>query len=348
MKIKNTAILLFALLTFASGEVSAQRAQLMLDELPSIPFDTLSAENGRRIIITSNGTWRYLNEDIAELKNNKLFYNHWDTASVFAYRDFDYDKMPDELEIKVVESLKDFCVPVKGNVYSSYGRRGRSKHNGVDLPKPVGTPIYATFDGRVRYSKYNTGGYGYMVILRHPNGLESWYGHLCRLGVNSGDYVKAGQIIGYVGNTGRSYGSHLHFELRYCDQTFDPEFLIDFQNGRLKYKVFPLKKSYLDINSHASELLQEYEENFAISTLLAQADDSVAIRAALAQQADIESSQTGRETLRSEQAVYHVVKSGDILGRIAIRYGTTIDKICKMNNISRNSILRLGQRLRVK
>ncbi len=348
MKIKNTAILLFALLTFASGEVSAQRAQLMLDELPSIPFDTLSAENGRRIIITSNGTWRYLNEDIAELKNNKLFYNHWDTASVFAYRDFDYDKMPDELEIKVVESLKDFCVPVKGNVYSSYGRRGRSKHNGVDLPKPVGTPIYAAFDGRVRYSKYNTGGYGYMVILRHPNGLESWYGHLCRLGVNSGDYVKAGQIIGYVGNTGRSYGSHLHFELRYCDQTFDPEFLIDFQNGRLKYKVFPLKKSYLDINSHASELLQEYEENFAISTLLAHADDSVAIRAALAQQADIESSQTGRETLRSEQAVYHVVKSGDILGRIAIRYGTTIDKICKMNNISRNSILRLGQRLRVK
>ena len=348
MKIKNTAILLVALLTFASGEVSAQRAQLMLDELPSIPFDTLSAENGRRIIITSNGTWRYLNEDIAELKNNKLFYNHWDTASVFAYRDFDYDKMPDELEIKVVESIKDFCVPVKGNVYSSYGRRGRSKHNGVDLPKPVGTPIYAAFDGRVRYSKYNTGGYGYMVILRHPNGLESWYGHLCRLGVNSGDYVKAGQIIGYVGNTGRSYGSHLHFELRYCDQTFDPEFLIDFQNGRLKYKVFPLKKSYLDINSHASELLQEYEENFAISTLLAHADDSVAIRAALAQQADIESSQTGRETLRSEQAVYHVVKSGDILGRIAIRYGTTIDKICKMNNISRNSILRLGQRLRVK
>ncbi len=85
--------MLFALLTFASGEVSAQRAQLMLDELPSIPFDTLSAENGRRIIITSNGTWRYLNEDIAELKNNKLFYNHWDTASVFAYRDFDYDKM---------------------------------------------------------------------------------------------------------------------------------------------------------------------------------------------------------------------------------------------------------------
>ncbi len=350
MSVKDMlAFALVAVLSVSAYRAEAQRipVQYAIDELPVIPIDTLSTDRaGRKLVVNSNGTWRYLYDDLGTLASYAGFHDHWDTASVFAYRDFSYDAMPDVLELEIVDSLWRFSPPVVGKVFSPYGRRRRSNHNGVDLPKPVGTPIYATFDGRVRYARYNTGGYGYMVILRHPNELESWYGHLCRLAVSSGDYVTAGQVIGYVGNTGRSRGSHLHFELRYKDQTFDPEFLVDFEHGKLRYKVFPLEKSYLDIHSHASEILQEFDDDWAIGSLLAEAGDSVAIRAALAQQKAIDNA--GQTVVKESTAVYHTVKSGDILGRIAIRYGTTIDRICKLNNISRNSILRLGQRLRVK
>ncbi len=350
MSVRNISMaVVVAVLSFGAHNAAAQRipGQYAVDELPVIAIDTLPTDKaGRKLVINSNGTWRYMYDDLDDLVSYAGFRDHWDTASVFAYRDFTYDTMPDVLELEIVDSLWRFSPPVVGKVFSPYGRRRRSNHNGVDLPKPVGTPIYATFDGRVRYARYNTGGYGYMVILRHTNELESWYGHMCRLAVSSGDYVRAGQIIGYVGNTGRSRGSHLHFELRYRDQTFDPEFLVDFENGKLRYKVFPLEKSYLDIHSHASEILQEFDDDWAIGSLLAEAGDSVAIRAAIAQQKAIDSN--GQTVVKESSAVYHTVKSGDILGRIAIRYGTTVDRICKLNNISRNSILRLGQRLRVR
>ena len=201
---------LAAILSAYSADAQRIPGQYAIDELPVIPIDTLPADRaGRRLVINSNGTWGYMYDDLSDLASYAGFRDHWDTTSVFAYRDFSYDAMPEVLELEIVDSLWRFASPVVGKVYSPYGRRRRSNHNGVDVPKPVGTPIYAAFDGKVRYSRYNTGGYGYMVILRHPNELESWYGHLCRLAVGSGDYVKAGQIIGYVGNTGRSRGSHL-------------------------------------------------------------------------------------------------------------------------------------------
>ncbi len=345
---KIVAIALGAVLMWPVSDAMGQRPYpYTVDELPAIPIDTLpSGKEGRRLVLNSNGTWRYIYDDLGELVSYPGFYNHWDTASVFAYRDFKYDGMPEVLELEIVDSLEAFCAPLVGKVFSPYGRRRRSNHNGVDLPKPVGTPVYATFDGRVRYSRYNTGGYGYMVIIRHPNELETWHGHLCRLAVKSGDYVRAGQIIGYVGNTGRSRGNHLHFEFRYRDQTFDPEFLVDFEQGKLRYKVFPLQKSYLDIHSHASEVLQEFDEDWDVGALLASATDSVAIRAALDKKRMLDEAGTSQN--RTTRALYHTVKSGDVLGRIAQRYGTTIDRICRLNNISRNSILRLGQRLRVR
>ena len=152
-----------------------------------------------------------------------------------------------------------------------------------------------------------------------------------------GDYGKAGQVIGYVVTTARAYGPHLHFEVRYCDQTFDPEFLFDFERGMLRYHTFALERSFFNIHSRASELLDEedWTDQEIANSLLAEADDSTTIRAAQPKPA-------------AAEPVYHIVRQGDILGRIAIRYGTTITKICQLNGIDRNSILRLGQRLRVK
>lgn len=201
----------------------------------------------------------------------------------------------------------------------------------------VGEPVLAAFDGKVRYSKYNTGGFGNLVIIRHPNGLETWHAHLSKLNVRVGDYVKTGQVIGYVGRTGRAFGPHLHFETRYYDQSFDPEFLFDFEKGMLKYQTFALERSFFNIHSRASELLDEDEadDQDLANALLAAADAPTAIR-------------TAQPNPAGSGPVYHIVKKGDILGRIAPRYGTTIAKICQLNGIDRNSILQLGQRLRVK
>ena len=98
-------------------------------------------------------------------------------------------------------------------VTSSYGSRGGRQHTGVDLDGNTGDPIYAVDDGVVTFSGWKSA-YGYLVKLSHGNGVETWYGHCNKLHVEVGDVVSKGDKIADVGNTGRSYGSHLHFEVR--------------------------------------------------------------------------------------------------------------------------------------
>lgn len=309
-----------------------------IEDLPRRPLDTLTTPDpDTRIILFSNNTWEYYRPTMVRMDELPVYRNNWDTTSVFSYRNIELEDLPQVIELKLIDSLSQFCCPVQGKVLSKYGPRRRRSHNGIDVPMKVGEPVMAAFDGKVRYSRYNTGGFGNLVIIRHPNGLETWSAHLSKRNVEVGDYVKAGQVIGYVGATGRAYGPHLHFEVRYCDQTFDPEFLFDFERGMLRYHTFALERSFFNIHSRASELLDEedWTDQEIANSLLAEADDSTTIRAAQPKPAALE-------------PVYHIVKQGDILGRIAIRYGTTITKICQLNGIDRNSILRLGQRLRVK
>ena len=328
----------------ATVPAAAQRrttppAEKTIEELPRRPMDTIATEDPEtKVIIYSNNTWEYyhpaLDRQLGELA---VYRNNWDTASVFSYRNIELNDLPQLLELKMVDHLDEFCSPVQGKVLSKYGPRQRRSHNGVDVPMKPGEPVKAAFDGKVRYAKYNTGGFGYLVIIRHPNGLETWNAHLSKMNVKVGEYVKTGQVIGYVGATGRAYGPHLHFEVRYCDQSFDPEFIFDFERGMLRYQTFALERSYFNIHSRASELLEEddRDDQEIANSLLAAADDSTVIRAAQPRPAN-------------SGPLYHIVKQGDILGRIAPRYGTTITKICQLNGIDRNSTLRLGQRLRVR
>ena len=109
---------------------------------------------------------------------------------------------------------------------SHFGPRRRRFHYGLDLAQPTGEPIYAAFDGVVRISKRNKS-YGNLVILHHANGLETYYAHMSKRNVNAGDVVKSGDVIGLCGNTGRSYGSHLHFEVRYMGNAINPENVVD-------------------------------------------------------------------------------------------------------------------------
>ncbi len=118
--------------------------------------------------------------------------------------------------------------PVKGSAFTSgYGVRsdpfrGRAAmHAGIDLAGPIGTPIYATADGFVGRAEW-AGGYGNLVELNHGRGIQTRYGHLTRSVVNAGQRVARGQQIGYMGSTGRSTGSHLHYEVRIDGKAVNP------------------------------------------------------------------------------------------------------------------------------
>ena len=165
------------------------------------------------------------------------------------------DMLPDEINLKLIQDSNDFCFPVKGVKSSSYGWRWHRGHHGVDIALRTGDPIHAAFGGTVRIAS-RMGGYGNCVVIRHPNGLETLYGHLSKIDVHTGDQVAAGDIIGLGGSTGNSTGPHLHFECRFLYQTFDPEWILDFQKHSLRTRRLHLDKSYFGIRQpHKGEAL---------------------------------------------------------------------------------------------
>jgi murein DD-endopeptidase MepM/ murein hydrolase activator NlpD len=286
-------------------------------------IDTLaSANEAIRIILYNDNTWRYV-RDREICKDNEIFSRYWDTVNLFPYKEVPLDKFPASMAIDLVDSLRSYHYPYKGTIksYGKFGPRRRRPHRGIDLTLQTGDPIYATFSGRVRISRYNTGGYGNLVVIRHDNGLETYYGHLSKRMVVADQWVEAGQVIGLGGSTGRSTGPHLHYETRYYGQTFDPERLIDFESGDLRRETIVLKKFYFDIHSNAG---QDFEEEIALEE------------------------EIKREAAEQAAMKWHTIKSGDTLGALARKYGTTVTKICQLNGIKSTTTLRIGRKLRVR
>ena len=283
-------------------------------------IDTLpTANSALSIVLFNDNTWRYILAE--DYKNDpEVFDNHWDTTNIHAYRDIELDSLPEATAIRLVDSLESYHYPYIGRITSRYGpRRGRA-HQGLDIGLKTGDPIYATFDGKVRLSKA-AGDYGNLVIIRHNNGLETYYAHLSQRDVEVGDWVVAGQQIGLGGSTGRSTGPHLHYEVRYKGQSFDPERLIDFSNGNLRRDELLLKRRHFSIYS-------KYEQDFGDEEEVAKQEEAERKAAAAVQ--------------------YHTVRSGDTLGAIARKYGTSVSRICQLSGIKSTSILRIGQKLRVR
>ncbi|MFI3323697.1 MAG: LysM peptidoglycan-binding domain-containing protein [Rikenellaceae bacterium] len=203
--------------------------------------------------------------------------------------------------------------PADGHVTSNYGWRSGRMHAGIDLKAYTGDNLYAAFDGVVRLSKYYSS-FGNCIIIRHYNGLETLYAHASKRFVEVNDVVKAGDVIALAGNTGRSTGSHLHFEVRAGGHYFDPRYILDTQNRKIKDAnlYVTMRNGRLFASNNDSE---EQREAYIL--------DQLSIK-------------------------YHIVKSGDVLSRIAVKYNTTVASICKLNGISSRSTLRIGQRLVVR
>lgn len=173
-------------------------------------------------------------------------YHLWDTRNVNPYEGKIAD-LKDSIDLELFNynhSLGWSSPLCKTKTNSDFGMRRYRWHYGIDLDLEVGDPVYAVFDGIVRIAKFNRGGYGYYVLLRHANGLETIYGHLSKYHVKPGDVVKAGQVIGLGGNTGRSTGPHLHFETRYKGHAFNPDAIFDFENDTIKTQKFTLTKNH--------------------------------------------------------------------------------------------------------
>jgi RNA polymerase sigma-54 factor len=175
-----------------------------------------------------------------------LWYDAFPHNRVNPYGRTKVDMLPDEINIVLAKDSTDFCFPVKDMKTSPYGWRWQRGHHGVDIRLRTGEPIHAAFDGTVRIAS-RMGGYGNCIVLRHPNGLETLYGHLSKINVKLGQQVTAGEVIGLGGNTGNSTGPHLHFECRFLYQPFDPEWILDFSNYSLRTRRLHLDKSYFGI-----------------------------------------------------------------------------------------------------
>ena len=288
--------------------------------------DTLDIQDGRLLLVLKDDhTWYYI-KNFKMMEQDSTFVKDWVPNSTNPYRT-PLDSLPLRNSICLVDSASSFVCPNQVKVFSRFGMRRGRRHQGVDLPLKTGTPVVAAFDGRVRASTYNSG-YGNLVIIRHENGLETYYGHLSKREVEVGDWVRAGDEIGLGGSTGRSTGPHLHFETRYQGFAFDPEWIADYETGQLRKNVFVLRRSYLNANSHYTpESIDEEDEIYADQEKIVEEEKRIA-----AEQAAIR---------------YYTVRDGDNLSKIAQRQGKSLNAILRLNPGINPDKLSIGQRIRV-
>ena len=254
------------------------------------------------------------------------------SADLYANWDNKYAHRATELPEAYKIDLRHFTMPTTSRVITSnFGSRWGRQHKGLDIKVYIGDTIRAAFSGKVRIVRYEAGGYGKYIVIRHNNGLETIYGHLSKQLVEENQEVRSGEVIGLGGNTGRSTGSHLHFETRLCGVALNPALMFDFraQDVTGDYYAFN-KETYDNESTNATRLRGKQDSSTYAST---DSSDDYA---------------TNKRTTSglTDQVSYHKVKKGETLERIAKKRGVTIEKICKLNHITKTMRLRPGQILR--
>ena len=195
-------------------------------------------EEGSEEAIAAEANWD-VNDSLMFIPGYDI-YCHFRTDAIFD-RGATVDLAHDTLRLYLSHDECDHALPTTGHLTSPFGPRKGRMHYGIDLKLKTGDPVLSAFDGMVRISRYNST-FGHVVVVRHYNGLETLYAHLSKRLVEPGDQIHAGDTLGLGGNTGRSYGSHLHFEVRFLDQPIDPSLVFDIENGTLKAKTFDIHK----------------------------------------------------------------------------------------------------------
>jgi murein DD-endopeptidase MepM/ murein hydrolase activator NlpD len=215
-------------------------------------------------------------------------------------------------------------------ITSNFGARWGRQHKGLDIKVYTGDTIRAAFSGKVRIVRYEAKGYGKYVVIRHPNGLETYYGHLSKQLVREDQDVRAGEPIGLGGNTGRSTGSHLHFETRLCGVALNPALMFDFRNQDVVGDEWTFCRSTYNKESSQATRLRGTGGVYRGGDGL---NYSEAPQGASKRQA-------------AQQSRYHKVKKGETLSAIARKHHTNVSALCKLNRIKQNVTLKPGQILK--
>lgn len=313
------------------------------------------------------------------------FYTDFDTTSVHSEK-FDVLTFNDSVLIVLNgPEVGEYVHPCKGSATSAFGFRKYRYHLGEDINLETGDSVVTCFNGKVRIAQWSKT-YGNVVVIRHPNGIETYYAHLSKLNVKTGDDVKAGDLIGLGGNTGHSHGSHLHFETRFKGQPFDPNMIIDFKNMSLRGDTYYLSKSNFKYMAEVHKVKHyskkkkktwytyynaggpEYATAAAKENMNSVPDalpatgivpptpvnepvDSnavVAPKEVVVKPVPNAEAKPKAEVKPKSTSTYYTVKKGDTLGAIAARNGTTVDKLCKLNGIKSSSVLQIGQKIKLK
>ncbi len=262
--------------------------------------------------------------DFENLENPSAdLYEDWDNMHAHSR----VTELPDSFRI----SLKNFCMPTTNRVLTSnFGARWGRQHKGLDIKVYIGDTIRAAFDGKVRVVRYEGRGYGKYVVIRHDNGLETYYAHMSKQLVVEDQEVRAGDPIGLGGNTGRSTGSHLHFETRLCGVALNPAILFDFRNQDVVDDSYMFRKSTYQRESALANRLR------GVNGVSYGANDNDDVELAIA----------APEASYKQENRFHKVKRGETLYSIARKRGTTVDAIMKMNHLKKSSKLKPGQILK--
>ena len=247
--------------------------------------------------------------DLYKLPAYELYNKEWNTEYI-RIRALAIPFVNDTLQIVLVNESSDYVFPLKrGKVCSPYGYRRQRMHTGTDIKLNLNDTVVSCFNGVVRMAK-SYSGYGKTVVVRHYNGLETVYAHLNRIKVKPGQEVKAGQLIGLGGRTGRATTEHLHFETRFLYEHFDASHMIDFTTQKLKSDTLILTPKRMGVKSSAAS--------------------------------------NSTSSVNSTDNDYHIVRKGDTLYAISKKYGISLKKILQINHIEENSILRIGQKIKLK
>lgn len=248
-------------------------------------------------------------------------YDDWDNK--YAHR---ATEMPDRYRI----DLRHFCMPTPSRVVTSnFGWRWGRNHKGLDIKVYIGDTIRAAFSGKVRIVRYERGGYGNYVVIRHNNGLETIYAHMSKNLVKENQLVRAGEAIGLGGNTGRSTGSHLHFETRLCGVALNPALMFDFREQDVTGDYYVYNKDTYEEESREATRLRGKIGNGGYTD------------------GEVKGIDNSEKNSKFEgKVLYHKVASGETLESIARKYGVSVDEICRLNRIRKTMRIRAGQVLR--
>ena len=318
-------------LTAVSTAVSAQ--DLLANKAPS----DRTLKDLKTIKINNTPAFVDLHNPAGEI------YSTWDHTSALIAPGV----MPPNFKV----DLRGFAMPTPSRkITSKFGPRWGRQHKGLDIKVYIGDTIYAAFDGKVRIVKYNAGGWGYYVVLRHPNGLETLYGHLSKQLVKEDEIVRAGQPIGLGGNSGASTGSHLHFETRLLGTAINPALMFDFEAQEVTgdYYVVNSGKIQNAKNTVVATAPKEEEtapvsQNIVIQLPAATPKAPTIAPAATETQAPATPKQPESKTPKE---LTYVVKKGDTPYSIAKNHGISLDQLYKLNGLKPGANIKAGQVLK--